>query len=119
MIVHTYELVFREQWLICPTCAKEAKTKCADCGTVLTLPPHKSKKIDIQFALSVLQLAPSFDEAVLVTGDSDFVPLLKLLRESYGRRVVVAAFKDAISYELRINADEIVELDGLVDKFCR
>jgi uncharacterized LabA/DUF88 family protein len=119
LIVHTYEIVFREQWLYCSTCGKAAETKCADCGTILTLPPHKSKKIDIQFALTVLQLAPSFDEAVLVTGDSDFVPLLKLLRESYGRRVVVAAFKDAISYELRINADEIVELDGLVDKFCR
>lgn len=119
LVVHTYELVFREQSHYCPACAMAVDAKCQRCGAILTLSPHKSKKIDILFALSILQLAPSFDEAILATGDSDFVPLLKLLRESFGRRVVIAAFKDSISYELRINSDEVIELDGYVDEFCR
>lgn len=118
LIVHTYDLVFREQRLFCPTCGKEAETMCWACGTVLTPPPHKSKKIDISFAVTIQQLSQSFDEALLVTGDSDFVPLLKLLRETLGRKVIIAAFREAISYEMRINSDEIIELDSRVGEFC-
>jgi uncharacterized LabA/DUF88 family protein len=118
LIVHIYDLVFRETRLFCPTCGKDAETICRVCGTVLTPPPHKSKKIDISFAVTIQQLAQSFDEAVLVTGDSDFVPLLKLLRETLGRKVIIAAFREAISYEMRINSDEVIELDSHIEKFC-
>ena len=82
----------------------------------------KEKGIDVALAVDALQtgLEGKFDIAVLVTGDGDFVPLVRALMKQ-GTRVLAAYFtfqgKDgksfindrllaAVNYELDVNALE-------------
>jgi len=80
------------------------------------------KGIDVAMAIDILQigLADIFDVAVLVTGDGDFVPLVRALMKQ--SRIVINAYfeyeedgrksfsnerlKDACSYIINVNALE-------------
>jgi uncharacterized LabA/DUF88 family protein len=58
--------------------------------------------------------ARAIDTVVLVSGDSDFLPLLEYCSD-HGVRVEVAAFDDAASMVLRQSCDLFVNL-SLVDE---
>jgi uncharacterized protein (TIGR00288 family) len=63
------------------------------------------KKVDIQIAIDIVSLAyeNAYDTAVLISGDGDFVPIIRKIRE-LGKNVEIWAFKyslaKAISDEL-------------------
>ena len=77
---------------------KASFDKIASSGTI-------EKKVDIQIAIDIVSLAyeDAYDIAVLVSGDGDFVPILKKIRE-LEKVVEIWAFKyslaKAISEEL-------------------
>lgn len=56
--------------------------------------------LDIELAIDALTECETYDTAILVTGDSDFVPLVEALR-SRGKRVVVVATTQNVAIELR------------------
>jgi uncharacterized LabA/DUF88 family protein len=56
--------------------------------------------LDIDLTIDALTESDHFDIAVLVTGDSDFVPLVEALR-ARGKRVMVAATQQNVAVELR------------------
>ena len=56
--------------------------------------------LDIELAIDSLTECETYDTAILVTGDSDFVPLVEALR-SRGKRVVVVATTQNVAIELR------------------
>lgn len=56
--------------------------------------------LDIDLTIDALIESEHYDVAVLVTGDSDFVPLVDILR-ARGKRVVVAATQQNVAVELR------------------
>lgn len=67
--------------------------------------------LDIELAIDVLSEVDLFDTAVLVTGDSDFVPLVEALR-TRGKRVIVAATQKNVAVELRQSVGvNFLELD--------
>lgn len=68
-LVHTHVLAERPGKVYCPKCRVEIDYTCKDCGTQITLPPHKSKRIDILIALKLIQTSHLYDEAVLISGD--------------------------------------------------
>ncbi|WP_456403127.1 LabA-like NYN domain-containing protein [Persephonella sp.] len=76
------------------------------------------KGIDILLATDMVSLAfrNAYDTAVLVSGDSDYVPVVKEIQE-LGKRVENATFKRTSSYELRKVCDEYIQLDNIKDKF--
>lgn len=63
---------------------------------------HSSQKgdLDVDLAIDAITEAAQFDTAILVTGDSDYVPLVEAL-QSRGKRVVVAATTQNVAVELR------------------
>lgn len=117
IIVLTEEIVFRNQKIFCKNCKLEVNPICKNCGENVTLPPHKSKKIDILISAKMLDLSDTYDELILASGDRDFIPVIKILRESRGKKFIVASFKDPLSYEYRYNCDgDIIYLDKYVEK---
>lgn len=82
--------------------------------------------LDIEIVLDMLRIAPHVDEIVLVSGDGDFVPVLKEL-QNYGVRTIVVTTlsKEAqangykASEELIDVADEFVEIEELKSLILR
>lgn len=80
----------------------------------------KSKRVDITLAVDMLSHAhkKNFDVAVLISGDEDFVPLVKAVRQT-GRSVVIWFFSEGqgLSDNLRRSADHYFNIgDFLLNK---
>jgi len=76
------------------------------------------KGIDILIATDMISLAfkNAYDTVILVSGDSDFVPVVEKIQD-LGKRVENASFKKTSSYELRRVCDEFILLDNIKHKF--
>ena len=72
---------------------------------------------DIGIAMDSIELAPKLDTIVLVSGDGDFVPLVKHLKYALGCRVEVIAFGKSASSKLIAEADDFVDLDENPKRF--
>jgi uncharacterized LabA/DUF88 family protein len=91
---------------------------------VKTIPLKKTpegfieKGIDILIATDMVSLAfrNAYDTAILVSGDSDYIPVIEEI-QSLGKRVENASFKRESSYNLRKVCDDFLELDKIKDKF--
>jgi len=71
---------------------------------------------DIGMAVDAIKLSRLCDAIVLVTGDGDFVPLIKYLKGGWGGQTEVIAFGKSASGELKEAADDFVNLDKNVKK---
>lgn len=72
--------------------------------------------LDIQLSLDALEalfLFPNIEVVVLVTGDSDFCPLVRMLRR-HGRKVIGVGWRHSTSRAFRDHCDEFWEYEGLV-----
>ena len=91
---------------------------------VKTMPLKKTpegyieKGVDVLLATDMVSLAfrDAYDTAILVSGDSDYVPVVEEIQE-LGKRVENASFKRTSSYELRKVCDSFLLLDNLAHKF--
>ncbi len=79
---------------------------------------HRQKGIDISIFSNVVKLAEedSYDTAILVTGDGDFVDLIGLLKDD-NKKIIIWSFKKSLSYKLRMAAgsDNIHYIDDILD----
>ena len=77
------------------------------------------KKIDIQIAIDIISLAyeNAYDIAVLISGDGDFVPVVKKLKE-LGKKVEIWAFKYSLANALKdeLEIRNIHYLDEILSK---
>ncbi|MFX1298183.1 MAG: NYN domain-containing protein [Promethearchaeota archaeon] len=77
------------------------------------------KKIDIKIAIDIISLAYEnmYDTAVLVSGDGDFVPVIKKVRE-LGKNMEVWAFKYSLANTLKreLEKKNIRYLDDILSK---
>lgn len=99
---------------------KDAKLK------VRTVPLHKvsrqtdgvdtsfktPKGEDILLTCEMLRgaIMDHYDEAVLVSGDGDFVPVVNMV-QSFGKRVIVVSFQDSFSKALEMEGNQVIILD--------
>lgn len=91
---------------------------------VKTMPLKKTpegyieKGVDVLLATDMVSLAfrDAYDTAILVSGDSDYVPVVEEIQE-LGKRVENVSFKRTSSYELRKVCDSFLLLDNLAYKF--
>lgn len=65
---------------------------------------------DMGIALDTMTLAEKVDTVVLVTGDGDFVQLVRVL-SARGCRVEVVSFHDSTSNELARSADQFIPIE--------
>ena len=74
--------------------------------------------MDIELTVNAMELAPHVDHIVLFSGDGDYRPLIESLQRKGVRVSVVSTIRTQppmISDELRRQADNFIELDGLRD----
>jgi uncharacterized LabA/DUF88 family protein len=72
---------------------------------------------DIGIAMDLIELAPKLDTVILVSGDGDFVPLVRHLKHALGCYVEVMAFGKSSSQKLIEEADNYLDLDTDPQKF--
>jgi len=71
---------------------------------------------DVGMAVDAIRLSSSLDAIVLITGDSDFLPLINYLQGS-GKQVEVIGFGRSASSKLKEEADEFIDLEAQPEKF--
>jgi uncharacterized LabA/DUF88 family protein len=72
---------------------------------------------DIGIAMDTIELAPKLDAIVLVSGDGDFVPLVKHLKHALGCYVEIMAFGKTSSQKLVEEADNFIDLEQNLQLF--
>lgn len=72
---------------------------------------------DVGIAMDMIELAPKLDSVILVSGDGDFVPLLRHVKHALGCYVEVMAFGKSSSQKLIEEADHYVDLDTDAQKY--
>jgi uncharacterized LabA/DUF88 family protein len=71
--------------------------------------------LDVKIALDMRNFLDSYDTAVLVSGDGDFVWAVEEL-QSYGKQVWVVGLSSMTSYELRHVANRFTDLGDILEK---
>jgi len=79
--------------------------------------PRYSKGEDILLACDMVRGAAlnMYDEAILISGDGDFIPAVRMVQE-LGKRVTIAAFRDSLNRNLDIEASDIIYLDDYLEE---
>lgn len=60
-----------------------------------------------------------FDVIVLFSGDSDFAALASVLKDDFGKKLIVFSGRKNLSWELRVAADKVVYLEDLKKQIFR
>ncbi|MBI2655551.1 NYN domain-containing protein, partial [Candidatus Woesearchaeota archaeon] len=66
---------------------------------------------DIGLAMDTIELAPKLDTIVIVSGDGDYVPLVRHLRHALGCRIEVVAFGKSCSGALKDECDSFIDME--------
>ena len=66
---------------------------------------------DIGLAMDTIELAPKLDTIIIVSGDGDYVPLVKHLRHALGCRIEAIAFGKSSAQSLKEECDLFTDLD--------
>lgn len=74
--------------------------------------------MDVEMAIDVVNQVGNYDEAVLFTGDSDFLALIRFTRNK-GKRVYVYSSRNNVSTELRTGADGYTDVLKIEDDIWR
>lgn len=115
-LVHTHELIEIPGKVYCPKCKVTMNPICENCNHPTILPRHKSKRIDILIAQKLLQTSDLYNEAILISGDQDFIPIIDYLRNEKGKKIIISSFREPFSYEYLKYSDEIIYLDDHIDE---
>jgi uncharacterized LabA/DUF88 family protein len=66
---------------------------------------------DVGLAVDAITASPNLDTVILITGDGDFVPLVRYLQNHGGCQVEVVSFGRSTSLKLKEATDDFLDLD--------
>lgn len=72
---------------------------------------------DVGLAIDAVTMAPKLDSVILLSGDGDYVPLVKYLQNTHGCQVEVVAFGKSSSARLIEACDDFFDLDKNPKKY--
>ena len=72
---------------------------------------RKKADWDVGLAVDAITASPKLDTVILLTGDGDFVPLVRYLQNHGGCQVEVVSFGRSSSLKLKEAADDFLDLD--------
>ena len=72
---------------------------------------------DVGLAVDAISMAPKIDSVIILSGDGDYVPLVKYLQNTHGCQVEVVAFGKSSSARLIEAADDFLDLDQNPKKY--
>ncbi|MBI4050769.1 MAG: NYN domain-containing protein [Candidatus Doudnabacteria bacterium] len=101
---------------------KPLKKIALDSGdTHFELTGHKyiyKANFDVEITADILLDLGGVNEAILFSGDSDFVYLIKRLRD-LGKKMTIYSSRKTISWELKLEAAKVIYLENLKDKIAK
>lgn len=71
--------------------------------------------MDVEMTIDIVHTVDRYDTAVLFTGDSDFLAVIKYLR-ARGRKVYIISSKNNVSHELRTGGDGYFDVLDMPDE---
>ena len=74
--------------------------------------------MDVELAIDVVNQAKNYDEAVLFSGDSDFLALIRFIH-SRGKKAYVYSSRNNVSTELRTGGDGYTDILKITDDIWR
>jgi uncharacterized LabA/DUF88 family protein len=120
---HVFSKTTRAYPFFCPHCrwsGVQTQVECQVCRRKLK--DVKNKGVDVAIATDLVvygmsQDGSSYDVAILVSGDNDFVPVIRKLKDRRPQvKIEIAQFENAVGYEMREVADKFYPLDNFADK---
>ncbi len=72
---------------------------------------------DVGITMDAIRLGKKVDTVVIVSGDGDYIPLVRYLQLSEGCQVEVMAFGKTASNELQEQVDDFIDMDRNKGKF--
>ena len=72
---------------------------------------------DVGLAVDAITMAPKLDAVIIISGDGDFVPLVKYLQIHSGIQVEVASFAQSSSAKLIEECDDFMDLSKNPEKY--
>lgn len=72
---------------------------------------------DVGIAVDAIKMSKSLDAIVLISGDGDYIPLVKYIQSTTGCRVEGAAFLESTSSKLVEELDDFINLSESKKKF--
>jgi uncharacterized LabA/DUF88 family protein len=123
---HVFSKKIRAYPFLCPHCrwaGVETQIVCPKCGNVLK--EVKNKGVDVALATDLLiygmsDTSSSYDVAILVSGDNDFIPVIEKLKDRRPQvKIEIAQFNDAVGFDIKRVADKFYALDDYADKIGR
>ncbi len=99
----------------CPDC----DIICQRCGRDLRNKIHREKMIDIAIATKMIELAyqpQSPDIFIIISGDKDLIPAIRLIRSRLGKEVIIAGYRhkdlslNSLAHELDKEVDHVINL---------
>jgi len=107
----------------CKTEIKETKVQsvpCPNCGTTFKRPKEKGVDVGLAADLLLYGMTEDYDAAIVVSGDSDYIPVLKKLAERKPNlKIEVAQFRGQVGYDLRNLGFRFHPLDDIAEQFRR
>jgi uncharacterized LabA/DUF88 family protein len=82
---------------------RKRQMRCNSCGNEWSSYSEKAAAVGMAAMLVSLGFNNAFDTAILVTGDSDFLEPIRLVK-ALGKRVELAAWRDSIAQDLEMEA---------------
>jgi len=72
---------------------------------------------DVELTIDMIDLLPAYDTAVLLSGDSDFAPLIKYTQK-HGKKIIAISTRNHISKEIIQASDKFMWLNWFKDDWC-
>lgn len=85
-----------------------------DAGLVI----EEKGNMDVEMAIDVVNQVKNYDEAILFSGDSDFLALVRFARNK-GKKVFIYSSRNNVSTELRTGADGYTDVLTISDNIWR
>ena len=82
---------------------RKRQMRCNSCGNEWSSYSEKAAAIGMASTLVSLAYNSAFDTAILVTGDSDFIEPIRIVK-SLGKRAQLVAWRDSIAQDLEIES---------------
>jgi uncharacterized LabA/DUF88 family protein len=89
---------------------------CLECGEKYM--PRTEKGVDAAIVTDLLTLAPTYDIAILVTGDADFIPAVEYLQGNGSARVINASWAGH-GFDLRKKCWGSFDIEQVAPHICR
>ncbi|MFW9877502.1 MAG: NYN domain-containing protein [Candidatus Thorarchaeota archaeon] len=97
---------------------RKRKFKCKNCEYEKEIPYEKGIDASLSTDLLWHGFQKSYDTAIILTGDDDFVPPIEIVK-LMGKRVEIWTFKTFVGKEMRNIVDKINYIDDIIEKIKR